>query len=309
MELSFEKKFENEKYMKNSQILDNTKDKTNTNSQKKRSFNINEIKAYLENNNDNNDTSNDFSPYLITDLNNHFSTRREELMKESIDNKEDLVMNQSYNYNLNRSQNLSENQNQNILQISKNNNESQFNYDSDNYPNPNYLLQSEKKFLNFQILPNISTKKSTKTSKSINDEDNIYKKENEIYDEYNINNYPNSFHEKNNEKEKNKNIKKEKDKIQFIENEKPISINNKVKKTKNYLKNKENEKISLYNEDEIFDIKIEEDHFGKYVDNIINRSYHIYTNRQCPTCANLLSKGKSCIKCPKYHHLIKSRKK
>ena len=276
MELSFEKKFENEKYMKNSQILDNTKDKTNTNSQKKRSFNINEIKAYLENNNDNNDTSNDFSPYLITDLNNHFSTRREELMKESIDNKEDLVMNQSYNYNLNRSQNLSENQNQNILQISKNNNESQFNYDSDNYPNPNYLLQSEKKFLNFQILPNISTKKSTKTSISINDEDNIYKKE--------------------------------KDKIQVIENEKPISINNKVKKTKNYLKNKENEKISLYNEDEIFDIKIEEDHFGKYVDNIINRSYHIYTNRQCPTCANLLSKGKSCIKCPKYHHLIKSGK-
>ena len=88
-------------------------------------------------------------------------------MKESIDNKEDLVMNQSYNYNLNRSQNLSENQNQNILQISKNNNESQFNYDSDNYPNPNYLLQSEKKFLNFQILPNISTKKSTKTSKKM----------------------------------------------------------------------------------------------------------------------------------------------
>ena len=75
------------------------------------------------------------------------------------------------------------------------------------------------------------------------------------------------------------------------------------------MKNKENEKISLYNEDEIFDIKIEEDHFGKYVDNIINRSYHIYTNRQCPTCANLLSKGKSCIKCPKYHHLIKSGKK
>ena len=222
-------------------------------------------------------------------------------MKESIDNKEDLVMNQSYNYNLNRSQNLSENQNQNILQISKNNNESQNNYDSDNYPNPNYLLQSEKKFLNFQILPNISTKKSTKTSISINDEDNIYKKENEIYDEYNINNYPNSFNEKNNEKEK--------DKIQVIENKKSISIPNKVKKTKNYSKNKENEKISLYNEDEIFDIKIEEDHFGKYVDNIINRSYHIYTNRQCPTCANLLSKGKSCIKCPKYHHLIKSGKK
>ena len=57
-----------------------------------------------------------------------------------------------------------------------------------------------------------------------------------------------------------------------------------------------------------FDIKIEEDSFGKYVDNIINRSYHIYTNRQCPSCANLLSKGKSCIKCPKYHHLIKSGK-
>ena len=43
-------------------------------------------------------------------------------------------------------------------------------------------------------------------------------------------------------------------------------------------------------------------------DNIINRSYRVYTNRQCPSCAVLLSKGKSCVKCPKYHHLIKSGK-
>ena len=58
--------------------------------------------------------------------------------------------------------------------------------------------------------------------------------------------------------------------------------------------------------DEILEIK--EDTFGKYVDNIIKRSYHAYKNRQCPSCAVLLSKGKSCIKCPKYHHLIKSGK-
>ena len=51
--------------------------------------------------------------------------------------------------------------------------------------------------------------------------------------------------------------------------------------------------------------KIEEDIFGKYVDNIIKRSYKVYTNRQCSHCANLLFNGKSCIKCPKYHHLIK----
>ena len=309
MELSLEKKFEKEKSNKSTQIIDNTKDKTNTNSQKKSSFNINEIKAYLENNNENNDTSKDYNPYLITDLNNHFSTRREELMKDSNNDEEDLVMNQSYNYNPNISQNSSKSQSQNILQIS-NNNESQFNSDNNNYPN--YLFQSEKKFLNYQIFPDFSTKKSTKTSISIKDEDNLCKyydkKENEIDDKIKINNNEISSDEKNNEKEINKKLENEENKIQIIENVKSINITNNDKKSKNYLKYKEYEKKIIENEDEIFDIKIEEDSFGKYVDNIINRSYHIYTNRQCPSCANLLSKGKSCIKCPKYHHLIKSGK-
>ena len=118
MELSLEKNFEKEKLENNIQMMDNTKEGTNQDSHKKNSFNINEIKAYLENNNYNNDTSNEENPHLITDINNHFSSRKE-LLQESLNN-EDLVMNQSYNYNPNISQNSSKNPSQNILQISQN---------------------------------------------------------------------------------------------------------------------------------------------------------------------------------------------
>ena len=54
MELSAEKNFENEKYKKYFQINDNTNEGTFQNSEKKNSFNINEIKAYLNENNRNN---------------------------------------------------------------------------------------------------------------------------------------------------------------------------------------------------------------------------------------------------------------
>ena len=77
----------------------------------------------------------------------------------------------------------------------------------------------------------------------------------------------------------------------------------------NYIDYKEYEKYILENyNDELLNTGKEEDIFGQFVDNIIEKSYHIYTNRQCPSCANLLSNGKSCIKCPKYHHLIKPNK-
>ena len=311
MELSLEKNFEKEKLENNIQMMDNTKEGTNQDSHKKNSFNINEIKAYLENNNYNNDTSNEENPHLITDINNHFSSRKE-LLQESLNN-EDLVMNQSYNYNPNISQNSSKNPSQNILQISQNMEENESNFDV-NYPN--IFFQSEKKFFNPpQIFPDISTKKSTKTSISVRDKENSYKNqsEEEIDDRINNCSYKESLNDNNKEKifeEKEKStINKEED-CKNVEIEKSESIkksNNKVKN--NYIGYKEYEKKIIEKEDDIFDVEIEEDTFGKYIDSIIKRSYHVYKNRQCPSCANLLSKGKSCIKCPKYHHLIKSGKK
>jgi len=311
MELSLEKNFEKEKLENNIQMMDNTKEGTNQDSHKKNSFNINEIKAYLENNNYNNDTSNEENPHLITDINNHFSSRKE-LLQESLNN-EDLVMNQSYNYNPNISQNSSKNPSQNILQISQNMEENESNFDV-NYPN--IFFQSEKKFFNPpQIFPDISTKKSTKTSISVRDKENSYKNqsEEEIDDRINNCSYKESLNDNNKEKifeEKEKSTINKEEECKNVEIEKSESIkksNNKVKN--NYIGYKEYEKKIIEKEDNIFDVEIEEDTFGKYVDSIIKRSYHVYKNRQCPSCANLLSKGKSCIKCPKYHHLIKSGKK
>ncbi len=311
MELSLEKNFEKEKLENNIQMMDNTKEGTNQDSPKKNSFNINEIKAYLENNNYNNDTSNEENPHLITDINNHFSSRKE-LLQESLNN-EDLVMNQSYNYNPNISQNSSKNPSQNILQISQNMEENESNFDV-NYPN--IFFQSEKKFFNPpQIFPDISTKKSTKTSISVRDKENSYKNqsEEEIDDRINNCSYKESLNDNNKEKifeEKEKSTINKEEECKNVEIEKSESIkksNNKVKN--NYIGYKEYEKKIIEKEDDIFDVEIEEDTFGKYVDSIIKRSYHVYKNRQCPSCANLLSKGKSCIKCPKYHHLIKSGKK
>ena len=311
MELSLEKNFEKKKRENNIQMMDNTKEGTNQDSHKKNSFNINEIKAYLENNNYNNDTSNEENPHLITDINNHFSSRKE-LLQESLNN-EDLVMNQSYNYNPNISQNSSKNPSQNILQISQNMEENESNIDV-NYPN--IFFQSEKKFFNPpQIFPDISTKKSTKTSLSQRDKENSYKNqsEEEIDDRINNCNYKESLNDNNKEKifeEKEKSTINKEEECKNVEIEKSESIkksNNKVKN--NYIGYKEYEKKIIEKEDDIFDVEIEGDTFGKYVDSIIKRSYHVYKNRQCPSCANLLSKGKSCIKCPKYHHLIKSGKK
>jgi len=75
----------------------------------------------------------------------------------------------------------------------------------------------------------------------------------------------------------------------------------------NYFEYKKYEKYILDNE-ELLNNGDEEDVFGNYVDSIIKKSYHVYTNRQCPTCAKLLTKGKSCIHCPKFHHTLKSQR-
>ena len=294
MELSCEKKFEKKKYQNYAQMNENTKEGTNTQSQKKNSFNIQEIKAYLANNNN---LSNECDPHLITDVNNNFSSRKELFLSES-DSKEDLVMNQSYNYNPNLSNYSSKITSQNILQISQNKNE---NFENSE-PNNNYILHSEKKVTNPKCHVEITTKKSTKTSASKKDKENLVNN-GFSYDEGDKEgDICNTFDEEKNEekKEETEGINNSRDK-----NNEEVKVSEKNSE-KNYLESKKIEKDMIDNEDEILEIK--EDTFGKYVDNIIKRSYRVYKNRQCPSCATLLSKGKSCIKCPKYHHLIKTGK-
>ena len=153
MELSAEK-FENEE------------NQNNSNTEIKKSFNINEIKAYLENNNN----LDELDPHLITDINNNFSSSRKNIFQQTSnnqsnyndnDNEEDLIMNKNYNYNPLSSLNSSSQnptQTQKILQISPNQNK---------YNNNYHINNSEIRTFNHRIFAEISTKKSTKTLPSL----------------------------------------------------------------------------------------------------------------------------------------------
>ena len=277
MELSAEKNFEKEKYQNHYQVNENTKEGTNTHSQQKNSFNIQEIKAYLE---ENNNLSNEYEPHLITDINNHFSSRKE-LFSNDSNNNEDLVMNQSYNYNPNLSNYSSKIiASQNLLQISQNKNEN-----IEEINNNKIILNNSSKKEERNLINEIVSDEGEKEEDICNTFEEDY---NEIKKEENDNECINYIRDKDKDKE-------------------GLKSSSKKNKEKIYLEYRANEKnMEIYNEGDFLEIK--EDTFGKYVDNIINRSYRVYKNRQCPSCAMLLSKGKSCIKCPKYHHLIKAGK-
>ena len=75
-----------------------------------------------------------------------------------------------------------------------------------------------------------------------------------------------------------------------------------------YTNYKEYEKQILSNmmDDQLFDgIGTRQDILGEFVDKVLDRSLYVYRNRNCHTCAKLLSMGKSTQKCPKCHHLLK----
>ena len=115
-------------------------------------------------------------------------------------------------------------------------------------------------------------------------------------------------------------LKKEKE---FIKNSiektgynKPVDLQKIEKKNqmiKNALKKKGNyEQVKQY-EDKVmesinkhdFYFEDNKDDFGKYVDDIINRSLKAYKYRHCNNCSRLLTNGKSCGFCHKKHHLYR----
>ena len=92
--------------------------------------------------------------------------------------------------------------------------------------------------------------------------------------------------------------------------------NKSMKKTKksfsskkyDYTDYKEYEKKILGNmmDDQLFEgIGTSKDILGEFVDKVLERSLYVYRNRNCHTCAKLLSMGKSTQKCPKCHHLLR----
>ena len=77
-------------------------------------------------------------------------------------------------------------------------------------------------------------------------------------------------------------------------------------KNYDYTDYKEYEKQILKNmmDDQLFaGIGTRKDILGEFVDKVLDRSLYVYKNRNCHTCAKLLSMGKSTQKCPKCHHL------
>ena len=234
--------------------------------------------------------------------NNHISLKEKSLISEkmNLDNQEIC--------NLLNEDNKIESNNNIINNINNNiNNESQ----SSNY----YIESKNKNFKNEQQNSKNSTK-NNKLSQKKRDEKIVPKKINNKIkkDEkkFSKTNKQEKIIEKSNTN--NKKIILEKNKINKYENNNNCSmtkmnLNEKIPFQGNYIDYKKYEKNILEsNNDELLNTGNEEDAFGSYIDSIIEKSYHMYTNRQCPTCANLLTKGKSCAQCPKYHHIIKSGK-
>ena len=85
-------------------------------------------------------------------------------------------------------------------------------------------------------------------------------------------------------------------------------VKNALKKKGNYeqVKNYEDKVMESINKHEFY-FEDNSDDFGKYVDNIINRSLNAYKYRHCNNCSRLLTNGKSCGFCKKKHHLYRKQ--
>ena len=180
---------------------------------------------------------------------------------------------------------------------------------------------NDNKNLTFEIEQNFSINKN-------NNPNNISNRNKVL----NFNNYNNNqkYNESSEEKKiisiqkyeqlikKIEDLQKQKQKLEQdikneIEDNKIIKINNEKNIPFNlgkYSEFKEYEKKILNNVEIIpYSMENNRDILGEFVDKVIERSYHVYKNRYCNTCAKLLSNGQSTRRCPKNHHKFKNNQK
>ena len=75
--------------------------------------------------------------------------------------------------------------------------------------------------------------------------------------------------------------------------------------SKNYREYEKQILNNMMNEELFGDVGTSKEILGEFVDKVLHRSLYLYKNRNCHTCAVLLSKGMSTQKCPKCHHLLR----
>ena len=273
---------------------------------------VNMVNEYCDNNSNNEDD------YLVENIKdnkmtmNSFDSSQKSNKNENIKQniiKENNIINNNYNYNDNKVE-----INSNSVREKTNNSEKMIfnNEEISNLLNNNKnkdKKEKEKENEECQISMNYYiTSKNKNNSNSNNNNNKISshkqnKKKNENI-KIKVNNNDSKISGKNLNLNENKKLKEEKP---INQNQNKNKIIENIPFQGSYIDYKKYEKYILdSNHEELLNTGNDEDIFGKCVDNIIQRSYHVYTNRQCPSCANLLSNGQSCVKCPKFHHLIKN---
>ena len=188
------------------------------------------------------------------------------------------------------------------------------NININNIKNPSFEKEQNIP-INKNIMPkNIYIKnKILSHNNNYNCNDNNNQKYSECYEEQKISSMQkyeqlkNKIHDLEQQKQKlEQDINNEKmnDKLIQINNEKKIPF-----VIGNYSEFKEYENKILNNEEISYDMENSRDILGEFVDKVIERSYNLYKNRYCSTCAKLLSSGQSTKRCPKNHHRLKNNKK
>ena len=284
------------------------------------------VNEYYENNeNDNDEKINDNKMTMnsFDSSQNHFKNNNKKINKseKEEENKEEKKVEEYKNISLEEKSLNSEKMNldnQEIYNLLNEDNKIENNNNNINSESQssNYYIESKNKNFKIESQNSKNSTKNNKLSQKKRDEKIIPKKINNKIKK-DENKFSKTNIQERNIKKSNtnsKNIILEKNKINKYENNNNCSmtkmnLNEKIPFQGNYIDYKKYEKYILdSNNDELLNTGNEEDAFGSYVDSIIEKSFHMYTNRQCPTCAKLLTKGKSCAQCPKYHHLIKSGK-
>ena len=203
---------------------------------------------------------------------------------------------------------------QNIINIQNNKNKSNDlaeNLNINETKNPSFAIEQNISINQNNMPKNIYIKNKILNSNNFNNNNN--QKYSECYEEQKIT--PIQKYEKlKNEIEK---LQKEKQILeQDINKEKMENKTMQINKPKkvplsigSYYEFKEYEKKIITNEEMPYEMENSKDILGEFVDKVIERSYNLYKNRYCSTCAKLLSNGQSTKRCPKNHHRLKNNQK